>query len=123
MDVLGANMWKCHGRAMISNYGVSDKQCVGSSPSRDTCVLQMGRKAVGPFWCVTHEKEHSALNIEKKRVRPVFFSVDAKCAVALCEYKVLQVGVIIQTFTNLSLGYKCIYLARLHYILVETCAI
>ena len=47
-------------------------------------VLRMGKKAVGPMFCVTHVKEPSAL-IEKRRGSLVFLAVAAKCAVAPCK--------------------------------------
>ena len=63
-----------------SSSGVSNQQSVGSSPIRDTCVLKqdtkpwcfvlrMGHEAVGLMFCVTQEKEPSAL-FRKRRGSP-----------------------------------------------------
>ena len=39
-------------------------------PSHDTCVLRMGRKAVGPMCCVTHIVKEPSAPIEKRRGSP-----------------------------------------------------
>ncbi len=77
-------------RTPNTSFGVSDKQSVSSSPSRNIlvslsktlnhycCVYRMGREAVGPIRSLMHVKEPSALSVTKEKgFAPVFLAWSA----------------------------------------------
>ncbi len=78
-----------------SSFGVSDQQCVGSSPDLVLTLVSLskalkhlnasiGHKAIGPVCCAMHIKEPSYTYHKEKGFAPVFLAVAAECTAAPC---------------------------------------